>query len=47
MPPATRPAAALGQTPPLAALPAALLLLVGLGIVVSSGGDVEPSVPSE
>ena len=40
-------AAALGQTPPLAALPAALLLLVGLGIVVSSGGDVEPSVPAE
>jgi drug/metabolite transporter (DMT)-like permease len=40
-------AVALGQTPPLAALPAALLLLVGLGIVVSSGGDVEPSVPSE
>ena len=40
-------AAALGQTPPLAALPAAVLLLVGLGIVVSSGGDVEPSIPSE
>ena len=40
-------AAALGQTPPLAALPAALLLLVGLGIVVSSGSDVEPSVPAE
>ena len=40
-------AAALGQTPPLAALPAAVLLLVGLGIVVSAGGDVEPSIPSE
>ncbi len=40
-------AAALGQTPPLAALPAAVLLLVGLGIVVSSGGDVEPSIPAE
>jgi len=40
-------AAALGQTPPLAAVPAAVLLLVGLGIVVSSGGDVEPSIPSE
>jgi drug/metabolite transporter (DMT)-like permease len=40
-------AAALGQTPPLAALPAAVLLLIGLGIVVSSGGDVEPSIPSE
>ena len=38
---------ALGQTPPLAALPAAVLLLIGLGIVVSSGGDVEPSIPSE
>ena len=31
-------AAALGQTPPVAALPAALLLLVGLGIVISSAG---------
>jgi drug/metabolite transporter (DMT)-like permease len=40
-------AAALGQTPPLAAVPAAGLLLVGLGIVVSSGGDVEPSIPAE
>jgi drug/metabolite transporter (DMT)-like permease len=40
-------AAALGQTPPLAAVPAAVLLLVGLGIVVSSGGDVEPSIPAE
>jgi drug/metabolite transporter (DMT)-like permease len=40
-------AAALGQTPPLAALPAAVLLLVGLGIVVSSGSDVEPSIPAE
>ena len=37
----------LGQTPPLAALPAAVLLLVGLGIVVSAGGDVEPSIPAE
>jgi hypothetical protein len=31
----------------LAAVPAAGLLLVGLGIVVSSGGDVEPSIPAE
>lgn len=41
-------ALALGQTPPLAALPAAGLLLVGLGIVIFSGGDdVEASVPVE
>lgn len=41
-------AVALGQTPPVAALPAALLLLVGLGIVISSAGeDVEASVPAE
>ncbi len=32
----------LGQTPPLAALPAALLLLGGLAIVVSSGSAVSP-----
>lgn len=32
-------AAALGQTPPIEAVPAALLLLVGLGIVISSAGD--------
>ncbi len=38
----------LGQVPPLAALPAALLLLVGLGIVVSARpADVEPAIPSE
>ena len=38
----------LGQMPPLAALPAALLLLVGLGIVISSAGEgVEASVPTE
>lgn len=38
-------ALALGQTPPLAALPAAVLLLVGLGIVISSGSDVtEPTI---
>jgi drug/metabolite transporter (DMT)-like permease len=41
-------AAALGQTPPLAALPAAVLLLLGLGIVIFSGGEeVEASVPAE
>jgi drug/metabolite transporter (DMT)-like permease len=41
-------AATLGQVPPLAALPAALLLLVGLGIVISSAGEgVEASVPTE
>ena len=38
-------ALALGQTPPLAAMPAAVLLLVGLGIVISSGSDVtEPTI---
>ncbi len=38
----------LGQVPPLAALPAALLLLVGLGIVVSARPvDVEPAIPAE
>ena len=41
-------AAALGQVPPLAALPAALLLLLGLGIVVSARPpDVQPSIPAE
>ena len=41
-------AATLGQVPPLAAVPAGLLLLLGLGIVISSGGDeVEASVPAE
>jgi drug/metabolite transporter (DMT)-like permease len=36
----------LGQTPPLAALPAALLLLVGIGVVVSSRPkDAEPALP--
>jgi len=38
----------LGQTPPLAALPAALLLLVGIGIVVSSRPrDVQPTVAAD
>ena len=38
----------LGQVPPLAALPAALLLLLGLGIVVSGRpADVEPAIPAE
>lgn len=41
-------AAWLGQVPPLAALPAAVLLLVGLGIVVSARPpDVEPAIPAE
>jgi drug/metabolite transporter (DMT)-like permease len=41
-------AAWLGQVPPVAVLPAALLLLVGLGIVVSARPeDVEPSIPAE
>ena len=41
-------AVALGQTPPVAALPAAALLLVGLGIVISTAGDdVEASIPAE
>lgn len=41
-------AVALGQVPPLAALPAAVLLLVGLGIVVyERPPDVEPAIPSE
>lgn len=41
-------AATLGQTPPWAALPAALLLLLGLGIVISSAGDdIEASQPTE
>lgn len=38
----------LGQVPPLAAVPAAVLLLVGLGIVVSARpADVEPAIPAE
>jgi drug/metabolite transporter (DMT)-like permease len=38
----------LGQVPPVQALPAALLLLLGLGIVVSGRpGDVEPAIPAE
>jgi drug/metabolite transporter (DMT)-like permease len=38
----------LGQTPPLAALPAAVLLLVGIGVVISSRPrDVEPAPPLE
>lgn len=41
-------AVALGQVPPVAALPAAVLLLVGLGIVVyERPPDVEPAIPSE
>ena len=41
-------AVALGQTPPVEALPAALLLLVGLGIVISSAGqEVEASILAE
>ena len=41
-------AAWLGQLPALAALPAALLLLFGLGIVVSARPpDVEPAIPAE
>lgn len=38
----------LGQTPPAAAIPAALLLLVGIAIVVSARTrDVEPAIPAE
>ena len=38
----------LGQTPPLAAIPAAALLLVGLALVISSRPeDTEASVPAE
>lgn len=41
-------AVALGQVPPLAAVPAGLLLLVGLGIVVSARpADVDPAIPAE
>ncbi len=41
-------AAALGQVPPLAALPAALLLLLGLGITVyERPPDITPAIPSE
>jgi len=41
-------AAALGQTPPVEALPAALILLVGLGIVISSAGDeLEPGIAAD
>ena len=41
-------AAALGQTPPVEAIPAALLLLVGLGIVISSAGDeLEPGIAAD
>jgi drug/metabolite transporter (DMT)-like permease len=41
-------AAALGQTPPVQAVPAALLLLVGLGIVISSAGDeLEPVIAAD
>lgn len=38
----------LGQVPPLLALPAALLLLAGLGVVIGSGSPrTEPAVPVE
>ncbi len=38
----------LGQTPPLLAVPAAVLLIVGLGLVIrASGRGTEPSVPVE
>jgi drug/metabolite transporter (DMT)-like permease len=38
----------LGQTPPVAALPAALLLLVGIAVVVSSRPrDIEVALPAE
>ena len=38
----------LGQVPPPAAIPAAALLLLGLGIVVSARSeDVEPAIPAE
>ncbi|MCY7373722.1 MAG: DMT family transporter [Spirochaetaceae bacterium] len=41
-------AVALGQVPPLAAVPAGLLLLVGLGIVVyARPDDVDPAIPAE
>jgi drug/metabolite transporter (DMT)-like permease len=41
-------AAALGQTPPVQAVPAALLLLVGLGIVISSAGEeLEPGIAAD
>jgi len=41
-------AVALGQVPPLAAVPAGLLLLLGLGIVVSARpADVDPAIPAE
>jgi drug/metabolite transporter (DMT)-like permease len=41
-------AAALGQTPPVQAVPAALLLLLGLGIVISSAGDeLEPGIAAD
>jgi drug/metabolite transporter (DMT)-like permease len=38
----------LGQTPPWGVLPAAVLLLVGVGVVVrSQGREVAPSIPAE
>lgn len=38
----------LGQTPPLAAIPAAVLLLIGLGLVVSAREkDAEGAIPAE
>jgi hypothetical protein len=38
----------LGQTPPLAAVPAAVLLLVGLGLVISSRDkDAAGAIPAE
>ena len=40
-------AVALGQRPPLLALPAAALLVAGLALVIRDGSRVEPSVPVE
>ena len=38
----------LGQTPPWGVLPAAVLLLIGVGVVVrSQGREVPPSIPVE
>lgn len=38
--------ATVGRTPPLAALPAAALLLLGI-VILSGGEEVEASVPAE
>jgi drug/metabolite transporter (DMT)-like permease len=37
----------LGQTPPLLAIPAAVLLVTGLGMVIRAGRSQEPSLPVE